>query len=61
MAYTSGQGSMATMSVNDQDDDDPHLKAKADVKDLLALNEIKSNKFDTEVLMRCVDVQHKQI
>lgn len=26
-----------------------------------ALNELKSNKFDTEVLMRCVDIQHKQI
>jgi len=34
---------------------------KAVIKDLLALGEIKSNKFDTNFLMKCVDIQHKQI
>ena len=38
---------------------DDLLMQKADVKDLLALGEIKSNKFDTNFLMKCVDIQHK--
>ena len=38
------------------DSEDEAMKKKADVKDLMALNEIKSNKFDTEILMRCVDI-----
>ena len=41
--------------------DDNRLNQKADLKDLQALSEIKSNKFDTDFLMRCVDIQHKQI
>lgn len=41
--------------------DNDHLSQKADVKELLALNEIKINRFDTEALMRCFDIQHKQI
>jgi len=40
---------------------DDLLMQKADIKDLLALGEIKSNKFDTNFLMKCVDIQHKQI
>jgi hypothetical protein len=40
---------------------DDLLMQKADMKDLLALSEIKSNKFDTNFLMKCVDIQHKQI
>ena len=38
---------------------DDLLTQKADLKDLLALGEIKSNKFDTNFLMKCVDIQHK--
>lgn len=40
---------------------DDLLMQKADVKDLVALGELKSNKFDTNFLMKCVDIQHKQI
>lgn len=29
--------------------------------DLLAINDLKTNKFDTENLMKCIDIQHKQI
>ena len=37
------------------------LRQKADIKDLIKLGEIKSNKFDTEFLQKCADVQHDQI
>lgn len=37
------------------------LKQKADLKDLKKLAEIKSNKFDTEFLMQCMDLTHKQL
>lgn len=50
----------ATQPIHDDDKDDL-IKGKADMKDLLAIGEMKSNKFDTEILMRCVDIQHKQI
>lgn len=45
----------------EKDENDEVWKNKADMKDLLAMNELKTNKFDTEILMRCVDVQHKHI
>lgn len=35
---------------------DELLTHKADMKDLQALSEIKSNKFDTDFLMKCVDI-----
>ena len=43
------------------DEENEAWKHKADRKDLIALNEIKSNKHDVEQLMRCIDIQHKQI
>lgn len=45
----------------DEEEKDEALKGKADIKDLMAMNEMKSNKFDMEILMRCIDIQHKQI
>jgi hypothetical protein len=45
----------------DELEEDEAMRQKADIKDVMALNDIKSNKFDTEILMRCVDIQHKQI
>jgi hypothetical protein len=35
------------------------LDQKADISDLIALNDLKSNKFDTEKLMQCIDIEHK--
>ena len=43
------------------DEEQEAWKQKADKKDLIALGEIKSNKFDTEQLTRWIDIQHKQI
>ena len=37
------------------------LQQKVDVNELKALNDIKSNKVDTEQTMRCVDILHKQL
>ena len=37
------------------------LEQKVDIKQLNALNDVKTNKVDTEQLMRCVDIMHKQI
>lgn len=37
------------------------LEHKADLKDLIKLGELKSNKFDTDLLLKCVEVQHSQI
>ena len=34
------------------------LEHKADLKDLIKLGELKSNKFDTDILLKCVEVQH---
>ena len=34
------------------------LEQKADLKDLIKLGELKSNKFDTDLLLKCVEVQH---
>lgn len=40
---------------------DSDEKIKADLQDSIALNDIKSNKFYTDILMRCVDIQHKHL
>lgn len=53
---TTNKAAARPAAVNDE-----LLTQKADVKDLQALNEIKSNKIDTDFLMKCVDIQHKQI
>jgi len=37
------------------------LRSKADVKDLQKLGELKSNKFDTDLLLKCAEVQHDQM
>ena len=37
------------------------LNKKADFRDLQYLMDLKSNKEDTEQIMRCVDIQHRQI
>ena len=37
------------------------LRRKADLSDLRDLTDLKANKKDTEALMRCVDIQHKQL
>jgi hypothetical protein len=37
------------------------IHGKADIKDLALLNDMKTNKVDTEQIMRCVDIQHYQI
>ena len=34
------------------------LEHKADLKDLIKLGELKTNKFDTDILLKCVEVQH---
>ena len=34
------------------------LRSKADVKDLIKMGELKSNKFDTDLLLKCAEVQH---
>lgn len=36
-------------------------QAPVNLNDLKALHDMKTNKFDTEVIMRGVDIQHKQI
>lgn len=38
-----------------------NLDKKADLRDLQYLMDLKSNKEDTEQVMRCVDIQHRQI
>ena len=35
------------------------IDQKADISDLVALNDMKTNKVDTEMLMNCVDILHK--
>jgi len=35
------------------------LKTKANLKDLKVINDIKSNKEDTESIMRDIDIIHK--
>ena len=37
------------------------LRSKADVKDLIKMGELKSNKFDTDLLLKCAEVQHDQM
>jgi len=54
--YKTNKSATRPVAINDD-----LLTQKADLKDLLALGEIKSNKFDTNFLMKCVDIQHKQI
>lgn len=41
--------------------EDDALRKKADMKDLVALSDMKSNKVDTEMLLQCVKIQHQQI
>jgi len=38
-----------------------NLIKKANLSDLQTLNDLKSNKIDTEQTMICVDILHKQI
>jgi hypothetical protein len=38
-----------------------NLVKKANLSDLQTLNDLKSNKVDTEQTMICVDILHKQI
>lgn len=40
-------------------EDSAVLQHKADLKDLVKLGELKSNKFDTDFLLKCVEVQHQ--
>lgn len=40
---------------------DSDEKVKSELQDSIALNDIKSNKFYTDILMRCVDIQHKHL
>ena len=37
------------------------VKSKADTKELNKMGEQKSNKFDTEFILKCVSLQHKQL
>ena len=37
------------------------INKKADVKDLIKMGQLKSNKFDTDLLLKCAEVQHDQI
>ena len=37
------------------------INKKADVKDLIKMGSLKSNKFDTDLLLKCAEVQHDQI
>ena len=41
--------------------DQDKLAQKAELKDLAKLNDIKSNKFDTDFLMNCTDIHHRQL
>ena len=49
--------SKPTMKNNLMDDEEAN-DVPVGMKDLVALNDMKTNKFDTEVLMRQIDIQH---
>jgi len=41
------------------EDIEVRLRKKADVQDMKTLNDIKSNKVDTEQNLICIDILHK--
>lgn len=50
-----------TVTVGDVEEVKLLVKAKADKADLAQLYDVKSNRWDTENLMKCIDFLHKQI
>ena len=43
-------------SAEDSMEDNDALKQKANISDVMAMSEMKANKYDIEVIMRCIDI-----